>query len=254
MSTVLAGKICSFGQRLKEIRIAERLNQEAFGKIGGVGVRSQSTYESGDRKPDIEYLLRLEDAGLDVSYLLTGRKDPYVQAVNDRLPVGVRPTDLTREIGDNWQQDELGDDWSLDGYVPIPVLNVEVSAGVGRYPLDQQVKCYNAWRTSYISGRGLNPANLFEVLVVGDSMEPVINDGDYVLVDTSQKSVGGGAPYVLRINDDLLVKYVQRMPGGQIQISSANSAAYPAYTVSEKDVGQHGFQIWGRVIRSARDW
>jgi transcriptional regulator with XRE-family HTH domain len=62
----------AFSARLKAIRLARGLDQTEFGAIGGVGRAAQSSYEKGDRSPDVDYLLRIGDAGVDVSELLTG--------------------------------------------------------------------------------------------------------------------------------------------------------------------------------------
>jgi len=62
--------------RLKEVRQEKALNQTAFGALGGVSKTTQKNYESGKHKPSFEYLESLAKAGVDVYYLLTGRRDP----------------------------------------------------------------------------------------------------------------------------------------------------------------------------------
>jgi len=47
-----------------------RLTQTQFGELGGVKRVSQHLYEAGDRVPDVNYLIRLKDHGVDVSHLL----------------------------------------------------------------------------------------------------------------------------------------------------------------------------------------
>jgi transcriptional regulator with XRE-family HTH domain len=60
------------GARLRQLRQREGLDQAAFGALGGVSRNTQSNYEKGERSPDVEYLLKLGDVGVDVQYLLTG--------------------------------------------------------------------------------------------------------------------------------------------------------------------------------------
>lgn len=72
----LQGISVSISERLKEVRAAKRLNQTAFGALGGVSKTTQKNYESGLHKPSFEYLEALAAAGVDVYYLLTGRRDP----------------------------------------------------------------------------------------------------------------------------------------------------------------------------------
>ena len=65
----------NFAERLKEIRLQKNLTQEAFAVIAGVTKKSQLNYEKGERSPDADYLMRLAEEGLDVKYLLTGKRD-----------------------------------------------------------------------------------------------------------------------------------------------------------------------------------
>jgi len=60
----------SFGRRLKEARDRLRLTQEQFAELGGVKRVSQHLYEQDARVPDLNYLLRLKDNGVDVGRLI----------------------------------------------------------------------------------------------------------------------------------------------------------------------------------------
>lgn len=64
------------GERLRELREQKHLNQEGFGALGGVSIKTQNRYEMGGRKPTFDYLEALAAAGVDVVYLLTGDTDP----------------------------------------------------------------------------------------------------------------------------------------------------------------------------------
>lgn len=61
-----------FASRLKAARLQRGLDQTDFGAMGGVGRAAQSSYEKGDRSPDVDYLLRIGEAGIDIVHLLTG--------------------------------------------------------------------------------------------------------------------------------------------------------------------------------------
>lgn len=67
-------QMSEFAERLRSMRRTAGLSQEGFGALGGVSRNAQFTYESGGRYPDVEYLLRLSSAGVDIVYLLTGEK------------------------------------------------------------------------------------------------------------------------------------------------------------------------------------
>jgi len=65
----------NFGDRLREERNRLSLSQTELGRIGGVQARAQRYYESGERHPDSNYLSAIAAAGVDVLYILTGRKE-----------------------------------------------------------------------------------------------------------------------------------------------------------------------------------
>lgn len=62
----------SFAERLKSIREEMGLSLEKFAQLGGVQARTQIYYEKSERYPTVEYLLKLSDEGIDVSYLVIG--------------------------------------------------------------------------------------------------------------------------------------------------------------------------------------
>lgn len=74
---LLIGKIVpAFGERLLEERKRLGMNQEAVADRCDVTLRSQRNYEKGERHPDAAYLERLAAIGVDVLYVLTGRRAP----------------------------------------------------------------------------------------------------------------------------------------------------------------------------------
>lgn len=63
-----------FVRRLREVRDAMGLSQEDFSALGGVKKGAQGLYETGKTPPTVEYLYRLEEHGVDIGYLVTGRR------------------------------------------------------------------------------------------------------------------------------------------------------------------------------------
>lgn len=80
----------TFEERLIEERRRVALSQSAFGEAGGVQKRAQINYENGERRPDAAYLERLAAIGVDVLYVLTGRRAPAGNgyATAEPSPVG----------------------------------------------------------------------------------------------------------------------------------------------------------------------
>ena len=78
-------------------------------------------------------------------------------------------------------------------------------------------------------------------------MEPTLRAGDVLLIDAyDAKGVPRDSIYVLRIDDSVLVKRLQKLPGGRIQVSSDNPA-YQSFTLEPKDEAR-SVAIIGRVI------
>ena len=60
--------------RLREVREALGLSQQALAERCGITARSQRNYESGERLPDAAYIAAIAAAGADVLYILTGQR------------------------------------------------------------------------------------------------------------------------------------------------------------------------------------
>ncbi|OEC35688.1 Transcriptional regulator, contains XRE-family HTH domain [Pseudomonas cuatrocienegasensis] len=64
------------GDRLKEERQRLGLNQSDFAALAGVAKNSQLNYEKGERSPDAAYLAAVAASGVDVLYIVTGKRTP----------------------------------------------------------------------------------------------------------------------------------------------------------------------------------
>lgn len=93
----------TFGNKLKAERQRLGLSQAAFGELGGVSKVTQAAYESDSTRPDIKYLAKLADTGVDVLWVTTGR----------RAPSGI-DWDLIAELL------ELIDEWASEREKPTP--------------------------------------------------------------------------------------------------------------------------------------
>jgi transcriptional regulator with XRE-family HTH domain len=68
----------SFGARLREERKRLGFKQAEFAALAGTDVPKQSLYENGHRQLRAAYLSRLEPVGVDLLYVLTGRRSEGV--------------------------------------------------------------------------------------------------------------------------------------------------------------------------------
>lgn len=81
----------------------------------------------------------------------------------------------------------------------------------------------------------------------GDSMEPVIEDGNILLVDTSRNDFNNGGIFVLTINNDWFVKRLRLRVTGELDIISDNEK-YPTETLSPDSNIE--ICVHGRVIKN----
>lgn len=65
----------SISDRLLEERARLGLTQPTVAELCGVTIRTQRNYETGERAPDAHYLAAFAQAGADVRYVVTGRRD-----------------------------------------------------------------------------------------------------------------------------------------------------------------------------------
>jgi phage repressor protein C with HTH and peptisase S24 domain len=126
-------------------------------------------------------------------------------------------------------------------WAEIPRRPIDVSAGPGAHATQEMP--FDAFRFSrrWLREQGLEPGNLSALRVAGDSMEPLLRDGDEVLVDERPRPFRDGI-YVVRLDDRLLVKRVASQGQGRYSLLSQN-LAYPPIGVAGEDI-----EIIGRVV------
>jgi len=129
----------------------------------------------------------------------------------------------------------------IGDWAEIPRRAVEVSAGPGAFAT--QDAAFDAFRFSrrWLREQGFDAACLSAIRVSGDSMEPLLRDGDEVLVDERTSPFRDGI-YVVRLDERLLVKRVAAQGGGRYSLLSQN-LAYPPIVVGADDI-----EIVGRVV------
>lgn len=75
----------SVGIRLKEERKRLGLTQEAMGLACGVTKRAQNLFEQGAHLPGGAYFVAVDELGMDVTYVLVGRRDCLAEGDADLL-------------------------------------------------------------------------------------------------------------------------------------------------------------------------
>ena len=93
--------------------------------------------------------------------------------------------------------------------------------------------------------------DFYALIIKGDSMEPILFEGDTVIV-REQPDAEDGELVVATINgDDATCKKLYKLPGGGIQLRSLNPA-YDPFTFSEGDVEAIPVRVLGKVVEMRR--
>ncbi|WP_129409407.1 LexA family protein [Marinitoga lauensis] len=195
------------GKRIEKLRKRKGLSREKLGNIIGIAGNSVYRIESGMNLPSAEVILELSRYfNVSADYILG----------------------LDKEIND--------DNVIKVNMKKIPVYE-KVAAGVsgiaepGEYPIDE----------IYIP---VGSKGEFAVEVIGDSMEPEIKEGDYVIVDP-HAYIESGNRVVALINDgaDALVKVYRKPMDGPAMLYSLNQKYDPIILTDDLK-----WEIVGKVV------
>jgi hypothetical protein len=127
------------------------------------------------------------------------------------------------------------------GWIAIPRLPLDASAGPGALSGEERPFDSFGFSADWLRARNLDPAMLSMIQVAGDSMHPILNDGDEILVDRSPRPLREGI-HVVRVDDAVLVKRLDTGRPGFISLVSANKV-YARVELPACDV-----QVIGRVV------
>ena len=203
----------------------------------GVTLATLSRWKKGEADPSRSNLVKLAEAsGVNIAWLAAGEGDKCKGAME-------KPEDGRVACK---CQDTLGNPVDLEEFVFVPRYNLQASAGYGATTDDEKPVFSMAFRRYWIVNYlRADPHDLSVISVKGDSMEGVLNDRDVILINRSDTQATGGL-FVLRIDGDLVVKRVQRLPGAILKVTSANEA-YEPFTVDINNPPSD-FSVVGRVV------
>ena len=123
-------------------------------------------------------------------------------------------------------------DYDDNDAVWVPLYDVYASAGGGADIWGEEVEQYIPFSRLWLNQQNLHSKDLVCIKVRGDSMEPTLNNGDVILVNT-KRQVGDGV-FVVRIGSLLRVKRLQTLLNGSLKISSDNPI-YESETLNPKE-------------------
>ncbi|MBS0480020.1 MAG: S24 family peptidase [Proteobacteria bacterium] len=136
---------------------------------------------------------------------------------------------------------------ACDSMIAVRRIDACAAAGPGGLVEDDRAIGEERIDPRVVARLGVTPGALTMIIARGDSMEPLIHDGDALFVDSGDRKLSSRPGlFVLRLDGALLVKRVARI-GFELRIASDNPAAPPIAPVRADRA-----EIIGRVVRLAR--
>lgn len=131
--------------------------------------------------------------------------------------------------------------------VKIPIMDVYASAGSGRNPMNSKVIDQMFFAESFARrlSRSGGIENLSIIYAYGDSMDPLICDGDSILVDTGMTRFYTDGIFVLTFEEHLFVKRVHYNPVRKtLSLRSDNPLHENIENVPVESVRLQGEVLW----------
>jgi len=226
MSTVV-------GLKIKSIREAEGLTRSQLSDLIGFSVDSIKQYETG----------RIKSIGLDKLEKIINHDRFHKYAlwlVSDQVETEVgqiSPSELKK--GDFKHPTEK--------HIKLPFYEISASAGVGLLAEVEERPKTISFEPSWLRNDiGVCPNNVFLMLVDGDSMQPTLKNGSMIMVNRDVDNLSDGV-YVMRHDNNLLVKRLQMLPGGIIRVKSDNSM-YDPWEITKSQLDGEELALIGRVV------
>lgn len=168
-----------------------QINGKELSAITGLTTAAISQYKTGKILTlNAMAAQKIADAlGVNVEWLVTGEGNM------------IKPNIISL---DNADSDKLP-----AGFVHIPEYKICFGAGEAEEPTYEEIQdCVPAYfRSTFFSDRGINPKYCRRFKVIGDSMIPLINDGDYITVDCTPKDyIENNQIYALVFDHSLRIK------------------------------------------------
>ncbi len=228
---------------IKEVRHLLKCSQKELALKIGTNEKRIANIEGGSvKKLTPQEVERLVALGFDRQWLLTGKagrdkggfRFPAKESFYTPPPAG----DALPEPGSGVLRER-----AAGGFKQVPYFkNVRVAAGYGVEVFSEEPDgVYEIPETLLPNGRQIQC-----IKVSGYSMAPRFDDGDFIFIDIAEQSVRAEGIYVIRVNDALLVKMVQWMPGG-LRLISENKNFEPVF-ISAEECESMQVQIIGRVV------
>ena len=203
-----------FGDKLKNARINAGLTQKQLANLIGAKHNSISNWENNQNMPDpnmIEaicgvlkvspsYLLLNNSDNIDDPYFIEPREQAHITKYRQLNTDGQNKVDeYTTDLVDSGKYAAAEQPVIDIKYTDMPVYNEPAAAGTGNYLQE------SSYETMSFPADSIPAGAEFGVRISGDSMEPIIKDGNIVWVKP-QVSIENGEIGIFVLNNDAFCK------------------------------------------------
>lgn len=139
-------------------------------------------------------------------------------------------------------------DEHADDCIELEHIHINPSCGKGTVVIDEAVVTHirigkdiisNVWKSA--------PENIKVFRASGDSMSPLIEDEDLLIVDTAKTDYNNGGVFLLTINNDWFIKRLRLRVTGELDIISDNTRYEVETLKPNTDIE---IKVVGRVIKN----
>ena len=223
----------NYDKKIKLLRSSLELTQKDFALKLSIPLSTLKKIESG-----------ISNGLSAVEQILSN--DEFVYLANWFFDPNATDTALSKK----GSKSELNRSLSL-GHINLPFYEVKASAGDGLLVEAERQTHLISFKPEWLNKEiGVNPNDVFLMLVDGDSMYPTLKNGAMIMVNKHFNGLSDGV-YVMRHEQNLLVKRLQMLPNGIIKVKSDN-ALYEPWEINKENLDGTDIEIIGRVVWSGQ--
>lgn len=219
----------TFAKRLNALMVQEGVTDTKLSNQLGTSRQAVMYWKRGRNKPTPQMLVKIADAlGTTAIWLKSGETD-----------VKAKPVVVVEDVKEK------------EDFVFVPEYRLSFGcspSGVDAPEWEAVPDNATAYRLDFFQKRGINPKHCKRITAEGDSMQPLICDGDKVLIVDQPLGapILDGKIYALSYGGALKIKRLYRKANGDLIISSLNPK-YEEEVVPNAELNDL-IRIHGRVI------
>lgn len=220
---------------LKLSELQGKTSKNAFAKKCGLPFSTMNTYLEGKSIPGLDIALKIALANqVSIDWLAGLTENKSVEKVktsshncNNDSTVSCYIPSLT--------------DLELGKSKSIPLISAETIRCAGQEYSNGHLFPF---KVQMFKDMGVDPNNILIMSIRGDAMSPSLKHGDLVLIDKGNTEVRDNALYAITVNEDLLIRRLQHLPGKKIKVIADNKQEVEPFELPLDELDVVGKLIW----------